>query len=118
MTCTKTEPKNDLFLNCRRKTKELSKKELSNVAPALATTFTKSQIYWLIGFHSRYFRFETTVLSISSNETDWFKKTSVKSSQEKLAIDNDTLWEKKQKKTLDEIVGSDKAVTTRCEQEA
>ncbi len=34
MTCTKTEPKNDLFLNCRRKTKELSKKELSNVAPA------------------------------------------------------------------------------------
>jgi hypothetical protein len=34
VTCTKTEPKNDLFLNCRRKTKELSKKELSNVAPA------------------------------------------------------------------------------------
>jgi len=26
--------KNDLFLNCRRKMKELSKKELSNVAPA------------------------------------------------------------------------------------
>ncbi len=39
MTCTKTEPKNDLFFNCRTKTKELSKKELSkkelsNVAPA------------------------------------------------------------------------------------
>ena len=26
--------KNDLFLNCRRKMKELSKKELSNVTPA------------------------------------------------------------------------------------
>ena len=41
MTCTKTEPKNDLFFNCRTKTKELSKKELSkkelsNVAPALS----------------------------------------------------------------------------------
>ena len=34
MTCTKTGPKNDPFFNCRRKTKELSKKELSNVAPA------------------------------------------------------------------------------------
>ena len=34
MTCTKTGTKNDLFLNCRRKMKELSKKELSNVAPA------------------------------------------------------------------------------------
>ena len=34
MTCTKTEPNNDLFLNCWRKTKELSKKELSNVVPA------------------------------------------------------------------------------------
>ncbi len=31
---TKTEPKNNLFLNCWRKTKELSKKELPNVAPA------------------------------------------------------------------------------------
>ncbi len=27
-------PKNDLFFNCRTKTKELSKKELSNVTPA------------------------------------------------------------------------------------
>jgi hypothetical protein len=27
-------PKNDLSLHCRRKTKELSKKELSNVTPA------------------------------------------------------------------------------------
>ncbi len=34
MACTKTGSKNDLFLNCRRKPKELSKKELSNVAPA------------------------------------------------------------------------------------
>jgi hypothetical protein len=34
VTCTKTGSKNDLFLNCRRKRKELSKKELSNVAPA------------------------------------------------------------------------------------
>ncbi len=34
MTCTKTGPKNDPFFNCRRKTKELSKKELSNVVPA------------------------------------------------------------------------------------
>jgi hypothetical protein len=34
VTCTKTGSKNDLFLNCRRKPKELSKKELSNVAPA------------------------------------------------------------------------------------
>jgi len=34
VTCTKTESKNDLFLNCRRKMKELSKKVLSNVAPA------------------------------------------------------------------------------------
>jgi hypothetical protein len=34
VTCTKTGPKNDPFFNCRRKTKELSKKELSNVAPA------------------------------------------------------------------------------------
>ncbi len=34
MACTKTGSKNDLFLNCRRKPKELSKKELSNVAPS------------------------------------------------------------------------------------
>ena len=34
MTCTKTGSKNDLFLNCQRKMKELSKKELSNVTPA------------------------------------------------------------------------------------
>jgi hypothetical protein len=34
VACTKTEPKNDLFLHCRRKPKQLSKKELSNVAPA------------------------------------------------------------------------------------
>ena len=39
MTCTKTEPKNNLFFNCRTKTKELSKKELSNVAPASAKSF-------------------------------------------------------------------------------
>jgi hypothetical protein len=31
---TEKEPKNDLFLNCQRKTKELSKKGLLNVAPA------------------------------------------------------------------------------------
>jgi hypothetical protein len=34
VTCTKTGAKNDLFLHCRRKTKQLSKKELSNVVPA------------------------------------------------------------------------------------
>jgi hypothetical protein len=34
VACTKTGSKNDLFLNCRRKPKELSKKELLNVAPA------------------------------------------------------------------------------------
>jgi hypothetical protein len=34
VTCTKTGAKNDLFFNCRTKTKELSKKELSNVTPA------------------------------------------------------------------------------------
>jgi hypothetical protein len=34
VACTKTGSKNDLFLNCQRKPKELSKKELSNVAPA------------------------------------------------------------------------------------
>jgi hypothetical protein len=34
VACTKTGSKNDLFLNCRRKPKELSKKELSNVVPA------------------------------------------------------------------------------------
>jgi hypothetical protein len=33
--CTVKVPKNDLSLHCRRKTKELSKKELSNVTPAL-----------------------------------------------------------------------------------
>ena len=32
--CTVKMPKNDLFLNCQRKPKQLSKKELSNVAPA------------------------------------------------------------------------------------
>ncbi len=35
VTCIKTGPKNDLFFNCQTKTKELSKKELSNVTPAL-----------------------------------------------------------------------------------
>jgi hypothetical protein len=40
VTCTKTEPKNDLFFNCRTKTKELLKKELSNVAPASRITAT------------------------------------------------------------------------------
>ncbi len=32
--CTVKVPKNDLSLHCRRKTKQLSKKELSNVTPA------------------------------------------------------------------------------------
>ena len=41
MACTKTEPKNDLFLHCRRKPKQLSKKELSNVAPALVGTTSR-----------------------------------------------------------------------------
>jgi hypothetical protein len=31
----KQEPKNDLFFNCRTKSKQLSKKELANAAPAL-----------------------------------------------------------------------------------
>ena len=44
MTCTKTRSKNYLFLNCRRKTKELSKKELSNVAPA--STFLRQECSW------------------------------------------------------------------------
>jgi hypothetical protein len=34
--------KNDLFFNCRTKIKELSKKELSNVTPALFDNRTKS----------------------------------------------------------------------------
>ncbi len=38
VTCTKTGPKNDLFFNCRTKTKELLKKELSNVTPASLKT--------------------------------------------------------------------------------
>jgi hypothetical protein len=38
VACTKTEPKNDLFLHCRRKPKQLLKKELSNVAPASVET--------------------------------------------------------------------------------
>ncbi len=37
MTGRKITPKNDLFLNCRRTTKQLSKKELSNVVPASDT---------------------------------------------------------------------------------
>ncbi len=41
MTCTKTGSKNDPFLNCRRKPKELSKKELSNVAPASYQNYYK-----------------------------------------------------------------------------
>jgi hypothetical protein len=40
VTCTKTGPKNDPFFNCRRKTKELLKKELSNVTPASLTKQT------------------------------------------------------------------------------
>jgi hypothetical protein len=32
--CTEKGPKNDLFFNCRTKSKQLSKKELSNVTPA------------------------------------------------------------------------------------
>ena len=54
MTCTKTEPKNDLFLNCRRKRKELSKKELSNVAPAsivkqaFLTDYDCSNVAWIV----------------------------------------------------------------------
>ncbi len=35
--CTVKLPRNDLSLHCRRKTKQLSKKELSNVAPASGT---------------------------------------------------------------------------------
>jgi hypothetical protein len=44
VTCTKTEPKNDLFLNCRRKTKELSKIELSNVAPASISSYPNQTV--------------------------------------------------------------------------
>ena len=46
MTCTKTGPKNDPFFNCRRKTKELSKKELSNVAPASVFSYFQNSIFW------------------------------------------------------------------------
>ena len=52
MTGRKITPKNDLFLNCRRKMKQLLKKELSNVAPA---SVLKSQellfVYINIPFH-------------------------------------------------------------------
>jgi hypothetical protein len=44
VTCTKTGSKNDLFLKCRRKMKELSKKELSNVTPASLRSKYKSVI--------------------------------------------------------------------------
>ncbi len=44
MTCTKTVSKNDLFLNCQRKMKELLKKELSNVTPALNNPDTKKNL--------------------------------------------------------------------------
>ncbi len=37
--------KNDLFFNCRRKMKELSKKELSNVTPA-SKIFTKKKKFF------------------------------------------------------------------------
>jgi hypothetical protein len=43
VTGRKITPKNDLFLNCRRKTKQLSKKELSNVAPASVCLTLPSQ---------------------------------------------------------------------------
>jgi hypothetical protein len=36
VTGRKITPKNDLFLHCQRKTKQLLMKELSNVAPASA----------------------------------------------------------------------------------
>jgi hypothetical protein len=46
VTCTKTVSKNDLFLNCRRKMKELSKKELSNVAPASTGRAVTVTVNW------------------------------------------------------------------------
>ncbi len=60
MTCTKTGPKNDPFFNCRRKTKELSKKELSNVAPA--SDQTASEII-LISFFGTIWSVDRTWLS-------------------------------------------------------
>ena len=51
MTCTKTGSKNDLSLHCRRKTKELSKKELSNVAPASCVLGLKKTLRFLKWFH-------------------------------------------------------------------
>ena len=50
VTCTKTEPKNNLFFNCQTKTKELSKKELSKVAPASEKNDQKNQPFWKLFF--------------------------------------------------------------------
>jgi len=60
VTCTKTEPKNDLFLNCQRKTKELSEKELSNVAPA-----SLSMLQYILSKFTVYFRPRTTGFSLA-----------------------------------------------------
>jgi hypothetical protein len=48
VTCTKTGPKNNLFFNCQTKTKELSKKELSNVTPASSQNTKKAPISKMI----------------------------------------------------------------------
>ena len=46
--CTEKGPKNDLFFNCRTKSKHLSKKELSNVAPA-----SKNDLFFNCGTKSK-----------------------------------------------------------------
>jgi hypothetical protein len=48
VTCTKTVSKSDLFLNCQRKMKELSKKELSKVVPASNYSSVKNKTYALV----------------------------------------------------------------------
>ncbi len=41
--CTEKMPKNDLFFHCQTKSKELSKKELSNVTPASSKSILKRE---------------------------------------------------------------------------
>ncbi len=60
--CTVKVPKNDLSLHCRRKMKQLSKKELSNVTPASILTAMKMKlvfekvliIIFVTSVHSKY----------------------------------------------------------------
>ena len=53
--CSEKGPKNDLFFNCQTKSKQLSKKELLNVTPALVKI---GQFILLKNFHAELFFFE------------------------------------------------------------